>query len=1402
MRHRKAARSLFACSRTAVESLECRRLLSTVSPPFTPAEIRGAYAVNGISFTDNGVTTTGTGAGETIAIYSGGGDGTELVSDANTFSSTYGLEQFNGTGEPTLSVVDGSGSFTDHAEECLDVEWAHAIAPMANIVVLEDSGDVGFSAAAAKAAALPGVSVVSISYSSSDSSSDSSYDADYVTPSGHQGVTFLAATGDVASQLAYPALSGNVIGVGGTNVIINSGNTWNSENAWPDGGGGVSTHEAQPYYQFGKVNGASTTNKSDPDVSADADSAVTVYCAEAGGWFGASGTSLATPLWAGLIAITNQGRALRGAPTLAGSTQTLDFLYSLPQSDFHDIISGGNGHPTSTGYDLATGRGSPIANLLVPDLANMDETSLPSPWASADIGSPTIAGWAHGSGSSYTIGGSGADIGGTSDQFQYMYEPFTGNGTITAEVDTQDQTNVSAKSGVMFRNTLDANSAQAMTVVTPGQGTAFMYRTTAGGSSADVQSTGPVAPFWVRMVRNGNLFTSYSSPDGITWTEIGSETIAMNQTIYVGLAGTSHNNSQNAITTFSNVSVVAPVASIVVTPAQAAVARGGTQTYTALAYDASGDVLAVQPSFTFSVNGGGTVNASTGVYTAPSTGTLATVTATAPTLPGGSTTVSGTALAGVLNSPWLTSDVGTVGVTGFAYDLNGTTTVEGAGHDVYGTADAFRYDYQTLTGNGEITAQVTSESGINKAGVMIRNSLASNDQQAFLWTSSSSNILQDRAASGGSTVTSGSGAGTWLRLVRVGSMVTAFGSSDGITWTQEAVITIAFTNATIYFGLADDSGNTTSQGTAVFANVSVSTAVAQPSVATAAAASPSPVTTGTTTALSVLGGDPSGESNLTYAWSATTIPAGATAPAFSINGTNASKNTVATFSMAGLYTFTVTITDASSGLTTTSTVSVGVNATFANIVISPAAPSAFDGQTVQLSAKAVDQFGNALASQPSFTWSVASGSAGGVSSTGLYTAPAAGPAADTIKASSAAVTGSTMVTTILSVINGTAGDDTIQLIRSGANLAVYLNNPTTPLYTVPFAPLVGLTVNTLGGNDAVNIDFSGGASPVPSAGLTVNGSTGDDSLTVTGTSGNDTAAINASTITFNASPITYNAIESIIINGNGGADTLTQTAQPGNSATLAFNASATGRPSSFDTLNIDAGNFTFTAPAAGSGIAPLSLAALSISSGASVAVSTAAAHADRWSLTLGALSLNGSAQLDLGGNDMLVHNGDLSAITSEIAAGSASGAWTGSGITSSAAAGDPTHLASLGVISSNDGSANPIYSTFDNQTVVITDVLVKFTYIGDANIDGQVDGSDYTRIDNGFNNHLTGWINGDFNYDGVVDGSDYTLIDNAFNTQAAPQAQIADNAAAAANAIVQQSPVFSSTWIDWKKKHR
>ena len=168
-------------------------------------------------------------------------------------------------------------------------------------------------------------------------------------------------------------------------------------------------------------------------------------------------------------------------------------------------------------------------------------------------------------------------------------------------------------------------------------------------------------------------------------------------------------------------------------------------------------------------------------------------------------------------------------------------------------------------------------------------------------------------------------------------------------------------------------------------------------------------------------------------------------------------------------------------------------------------------------------------------------------------------------------------------------------------------------------------------------------------------------------------------------------------------------------------------------------------------------------------------HGDRQLLELGSLIVAGSAgawtgSLDLTGNDLIVHNGNPTAITSLVANGYNSGSWSGRGVTSSAAAADSSHLTALGVELNNDGG-QPIFGNgtalglFDGKSPALTDVLVKYTYYGDANLDGKVDGSDYTRVDFGFLNHLTGWSNGDFDYDQVIDGSDYTLVDNAFNTQ-------------------------------------
>jgi hypothetical protein len=154
-------------------------------------------------------------------------------------------------------------------------------------------------------------------------------------------------------------------------------------------------------------------------------------------------------------------------------------------------------------------------------------------------------------------------------------------------------------------------------------------------------------------------------------------------------------------------------------------------------------------------------------------------------------------------------------------------------------------------------------------------------------------------------------------------------------------------------------------------------------------------------------------------------------------------------------------------------------------------------------------------------------------------------------------------------------------------------------------------------------------------------------------------------------------------------------------------------------------------------------------------------------LQLTGLSVASGSTLDIKNGDVIVHNGNFNAIQAEVASGfnSNGASWTGTGITSSTAAADTTHLTAVAVIQNSNSSGGALYSTFDGDPLQAGDVLVKYTYYGDATLSGSVDSADYSRIDNGFITHSTGWYNGDFNYDGVVNGSDYTLIDNAFNTQ-------------------------------------
>jgi hypothetical protein len=458
------------------------------------------------------------------------------------------------------------------------------------------------------------------------------------------------------------------------------------------------------------------------------------------------GTSAGSPQWAALAALANQGRASAGETTL-GTGQafgTNSVLYSLAggtsylnaNHDFSDITTGSNGHSATTGYDEATGLGSPIANNLIPDLINADSakaptlvnpaSATPSPvvgktakltvlandakgeaslnhtwtttstpsgvpaptfsingtnaskndtvtffsactyvfniravdadglsvsssvnvtvnstlttfglspvkvqlsagqsfqlvasgvdqfgsqvstsasftwalvsgggtltqsglytapaagtvatvrattgglsvmstiyvlsnsWLATDIGSPSVGGDSSDNGAGlFSLLGGGTGIGGSSDQLQYAYLPVTGDSTIQAQVATVVNTNTAARAGVMFRNDISAGAANVMVAITPSSGLVYSFRSVANGSTTTVTIPRVTAGEYVKIVRVGNIFTSFYSANGVTWTQVAAPlNLALSPAVDVGLAVSSLNATVLNTSTFNHV---------------------------------------------------------------------------------------------------------------------------------------------------------------------------------------------------------------------------------------------------------------------------------------------------------------------------------------------------------------------------------------------------------------------------------------------------------------------------------------------------------------------------------------------------------------------------------------------------------------------------------------------------------------------------------------------------------------------------------------------------------------------------------------------------------------------------------------------------------------------------------
>jgi hypothetical protein len=227
-------------------------------------------------------------------------------------------------------------------------------------------------------------------------------------------------------------------------------------------------------------------------------------------------------------------------------------------------------------------------------------TALPSPWVATSIGSPTVIGSATHSSGTFTVKGAGADIWGTADQFHFAYRTLVGNGEIIAQVASLQNTNDAAKAGVMIRETLTAASRHAFAAVTPAKGMVFERRVTVGGSSVRTSSELGAAPKWVRLVRSGSTFSAYRSTTGTSWTLMGSQTIAMAATVYVGLAVSSHNVSTLAAATFRGVAVTggasnaAPSVSLTSPSPSATFTAPATISLTASTSDSDGTIASVK----------------------------------------------------------------------------------------------------------------------------------------------------------------------------------------------------------------------------------------------------------------------------------------------------------------------------------------------------------------------------------------------------------------------------------------------------------------------------------------------------------------------------------------------------------------------------------------------------------------------------------------------------------------------------------------------------------------------------------------------------------------------------------------------------------------------------------------
>jgi RHS repeat-associated protein len=509
---------------------------------------------------------------------------------------------------------------------------------------------------------------------------------------------------------------------------------------------------------------------------------------------------------------------------------------------------------SNTSINITIPAGAATGPMLVSVAPNMNDSNyviftvtsqpLPSGWLDLDIGLVSARGSATFASGTFTVNASGLDNidGSRTDSFHFVYQPLSGDGTIVARVvGAQGTSNVQA--GALIRAALDDGSAStfagAFDIYQNTGYFVFLDRPVEQGTVTS-QSDSPGVllplPYWFKIVRSGNTFTGYQSPDGQNWDQIGSsQGIQMPQNVYIGLgaSGGTGSNSSLSTVTFDNVSLSSDtLPAPVISGLSATSGPVGTQVViSGTGFGVSqGNSLATLNALALTINSWSDTSITATIPTGATTGPI--LVSVAPSM-NDSNSVTYVVTSQPVPAPWLDQDIGEVGLAGSATYASGTFTVNAAGNNGIddGTSDQMHFVYQSFSGDGTLVARVVTLTGNSspQAGIVVRETLDVNSASAFAGpqgiTTSSVVYFNDRPSTGANPTSQNISGGTsltlpyWVKLVRSGNTFSGYQSPDGMTWTQIGTNQTVTMVPNVYVGLAVSSHNSANLATAAFDNV-------------------------------------------------------------------------------------------------------------------------------------------------------------------------------------------------------------------------------------------------------------------------------------------------------------------------------------------------------------------------------------------------------------------------------------------------------------------------------------------------------------------------------------------------------------------------------------------------------